>query len=251
MSTGARMTLRTYVMYLADAMMCGLFMMWFSDWIVVQSIICLLLLVGFCLMCYNEGGWNGEKDFTLDRTAEKRIAEGKMEQSRFERQFNKKHALACFLAASLPLCALATANLIASPGYPELPPLETEQTQEQQDPFYYDEESIMTEEEVAAVREEASSAILRVITRVVFVPLLPLYTILHGNQTLLYVLFIPFSFVMPACTAIGYLRGPQIREKKIEQIARGKVRKKKSLLVGEGYTQNQNPRARKQPKPKV
>ena len=249
MSTGARLTLRTYLMYLADALMCGLFMMWFSDWVVAQSIICLLLLAGFCLMCYNEGGWMGERDVTLDRTAEKRIAEGKMDKSRFTRVFNKKHALACFLAASIPLCALATANLIASPGYPEMAPLQEEQTQEQNDPFYYDNGAIEAAQE--AMENPQDIAILRVITRIVFVPLLPLYTILHSNHTLLYALFIPFSFVMPACTAFGYLSGPRIREKKIEEIARGKVRKRRGLLVGGNYVQNQQHRGPKQPKPKV
>lgn len=251
MSTGMRMTMRTYMMYVADAMMCGLFMMWFSDWVIVQAIICLLLLIGFCMMCYNEGGWCGEKDCTLDRTAEKRVQEGKMDKSAFQRVFNKKHALVCFLAVSIPMCALAAANLIASPNYPEMPPLEqVEAADAQNDPFYY-EAAGEQEAEEETVAEPAGNVALRVITRIVFIPLLPLYTILYNHQTVLYILFIPFSFVMPACTAIGYLRGPKIREKKIEEIARGKVRRRKGLLVGANGIQNVQNRGPKQPKPKV
>lgn len=250
MSTGARLTLRTYMMYLANALLCGLFMLWFTDWIVVQSIVCLLLLVGFGMMCYNEGGWNGEKDVTQDRSAEKRIEEGKMDKSRFVRTFNKKNALVCFLAASIPLCVLACVNLAVSPAYPEPDPL-VDMSQAAEDPFYYSE----GKEEIALEAEENPEPMgqlaLRVFTRVVFLPLLPLYTLLYEHQTLLYALFIPFSFVMPACTAIGYLNGPRIREKKIEEIARGKVRRRKGLLVGENYVQNQQRRTPKQPKPKV
>jgi len=251
MSTGARLTLRTYLMYLADALLCGLFLMSFADWVIVQAVVCLLLLIGFCMMCYNEGGWSGEKDVTLDRTAEKRIEEGKMNKADYVRAFNKKHALACFLAASIPLCALAVANLAVSPAYPE-PTALTEQTENTQDPFYYNDSAAQIAEEAAANPEPAGQMALRVGTRVAFVPLLPLFTLLHEHRTILYIIFIPFSFVMPACTAIGYLNGPRIREKKIEELARGKVRKRKGLLVGENYVQNQKQQpARRQPKPKV
>lgn len=243
MSTGVRMATRTYMMYMANALMCGLFMLWFSDWIVVQTIACAVLLVAFCIMCYNDGGFRGEHDCTLERTVEKRIEEGKSVDEETKKQvFNKKNALVCILVAGIPLCLLATANLIASPYYPAMEV--QEETVQSDDPFYYDSSS------VGAQREEVEdpAAALRVITRVCFLPLLPLYTILQNNTTLLYILFIPFSFVMPACMAAGYLNGPKIREKKIEEIARGKVRKRRGLLVGGMGGKTKGPR---QPKPKV
>lgn len=253
MSTGIRMALKTYVMYLADALLNALFLLWFSDWIIPQAIVSLLLLAGFCLMCYNEGGWNGERACTLERSAEKHAAEGKRIHEEMKKQFfSKKHALVCLLAAGIPLCALATANLIAMPGYPELAVVEEAQPSEaESNPFYMDEEAI--EQAMQAQPEDGQSGIapLRVITRVCFMPLLPLFSILQYNELLLGIIFVPFSFLMPACTAIGYLNGPKLREKKIAEIAKGKVRRRRGLLVGESGIQNQNPRAHKQPKPKV
>lgn len=253
MSTGMKMAMRTYTMYLANALLCGLFVLWF-EWTWVQTILAAALFVGFCMMCYNEGGWNGERDCTLERTAEKRLQEGKtVDEEMGKRIFDKKNALVCFLVASIPLCCLATANLIASPNYPVLEYVEEAETDASDDPFYYNsdaaEEQAQAQQEAAA--EPVGTLYLRVISRVCFVPLLPLYNILANNTTLLYALFIPFSFIMPACTALGYLRGPKIREKKIEEIARGKVRKKRGLLVGEAGVKNQNPHAPKQPRPKV
>lgn len=257
MSTGMKMALRTYVMYLADALLCGMFLMWFSDWLVLQTIICLLLLIGFCLMCYNEGGWNGERACTIERSAEKHAAEGKRVHDEMKKQFfNKKHAVTCLLAAGLPLFLIAAANLAASPAYPEMPPLQEQSVVDTaENPFYFDNEAIteqIEERDAMAGNSEGSGIVwLRVVARVCFLPLLPLFTILYDHQTILYIIFVPFSFLMPACTAIGYLNGPKLREKKIEEIARGKVRKRRGLLVGERGVQNQHQRAPKQPKPKV
>ena len=239
MSIGARLTLRTYLYYLGNVLLSALFLMWMSNILWLQCILALGIVVGFSLLCYNEGGVTGEKAVTLSRTLDKRLEEGKRVAPESDRQrFNKKHALVCFLAASLPLFLLATANLIASPRYPE----PVEQIQAEVDPFYYDADATG-----APVQEDVEPGWqigLRVVTRLLFAPLLPLYNILEKQPRVLYSLFLPFSFVMPACTAVGYLRGPQIREKKLMDIARGKVRKKRALLVG----QNKGPR---QPKPQV
>ncbi len=256
MSTGMKMAMRTYVMYLANALLCGLFVLWFS-WTWLQTLLAIALLVGFGMMCYNEGGWNGERDCTLERTAQKRIAEGKsVDEEMKSHTFNKKHALVCFLASSIPLFLLATVNLIASPNYPvpERPAVVEQQAEEENvDPFAYNAEEVQQRAEQAEVvsQEPSWQFTLRLITRIMFIPLLPLYTLLAYQPVILYAIFVPFAFVLPACTAIGYLRGPKIREKKIEEIARGKVRKKRGLLVGGIPTQNQAARVPKQPKPKV
>ena len=238
MSIGARLTLRTYLYYLGCVLISALFLMWMSGIIWLQSILSLGIIVGFCLLCYNEGGVTGERAVTLSRMLDKRLEEGKKVDLSSDRQrFDKKHALVCFLAVSLPLFLLATANLIVSPRYPAF----EENTQVSDDPFFYDENSVQEEQQEA---EPAAQVLLRVITRLLFAPLLPLYTILEKHPRILYAIFLPFSFVMPACTAIGYLQGPKIREKKLMDIARGKVRKKRKLLVG----QHKGPR---QPKPLV
>lgn len=253
MSTGMKMAMRTFVMYLANVLMCGLFVLWFS-WTWLQTLLSIALMAGFGLMCYNEGGWNGERDVTLERTAQKRMAEGKaVDQDTMDHVFNRKHAATAFLVVSLPLCALAVVNLLASPAYPAPAQVqEVSQEQASEDPFAYDVQKVekMAQLADAVPQEPAWQPILRIVTRIAFIPLLPLYAPLENNPTLLYALFIPFSFVLPACTAIGYLRGPQIREKKIEEIARGKVRKRKSLRVG-GILPQQGPHTPKQPKPKV
>lgn len=251
MSTGMKMAMRTYVMYLANVLVCSLFVIWF-EWAWVQAIIAALLLIGFCMMCYNEGGWNGERDCTLERTAEKRAEKGSESAREEKRAFDKKHALVCFLVASIPLCCLAVVNLAVSPQYVE--PVYTQEESVEvpsDDPFHYDGQSAQVQTEQEPPQEATGLTALRGVSRFCFIPLLPLYNLLENNTALLYALFIPFSFVMPACTAIGYLRGPKIREKKITEIARGKVRKKRGLLVGEAGVQNQQARAPKQPKPKV
>lgn len=254
MSTGIKLAIRTYVMYLADALLCGMFLLWFSDWVIVQSVVSLLLLIGFCMMCYNEGGWNGERACTLERSAEKHMAEGKRVHEEMKKQFfNKKHALTCILAAGLPLFLIASVNLALSPAYPEMPPLHEEQAVDtEENPFYYDSEAYEAEIAAQSAEQEENGVVwMRVVTRVCFLPLLPLFTILYDHPTILYIIFVPFSFVMPVCTAAGYLNGPKLREKKIADIARGKVRKRRGLLVGEAGIQNQHQRAPRQPKPKV
>lgn len=234
------MALKTYLYYGAVVLLCALFLMWFTDWLWLQATLSILLYAGFCMMAYNEGGWSGERACTVEKTISKRIAEGKGVAPEMEKQrFNKKHAVVCFLIVSIPLCALATANLIASPNYPAIDI--AEEGAQSDDPFSYDASQTGAEAPV----EPMGSLLLRVITRFVFLPLIALYSVLQNNQTLLYIVFIPFSFIMPACTAIGYLNGPKIRDKKLLDIARGKHRKQRGLLV------NRNQRGPKQPKPEV
>lgn len=225
------LTGRTYLYYVADMLLCVLFLLMMSEWLWLQIILAIGLLAGFCLLCYNEGGAAGERACSIERMTEKREAAGKsIDASTKAEFFDKKKAVKCFIAASLPLAILATVNLAISPNYPVVTYESVESSEEEEDPFAMAEADPENEEQ--AIDEPAGQLIIRVITRIAFSPLLPLYTLLETNTGLLYALFIPFSFVMPACTAIGYLNGPKIREKKLMDIARGKVRKKRGLLVG-------------------
>ncbi len=218
---------RTYLYYLADMVLCILFLMMMSNLLWLQIILSLGLIVGFSLMCYNEGGAAGERAVSIERMAEKRIAEGKNVDPETKAEFfDKKKAMKVIIAVALPFALLAVVNLIVSPNYPVI---EQAAGAENADPFALDEAVI---ENTQTVDEPALQVLLRVVTRVVFSPLLPLYTLLDSKPAVLYALFIPFSFVMPVCSAVGYLQGPKIREKKIMDIARGKVKKKRGLLVG-------------------
>ena len=62
--------------------------------------------------------------------------------------------------------------------------------------------------------------------RLAFSPFIALYGLLAGNLMLLYLLMVPLSFFLPAFALAGYLRGPKLRERKLEAIKKG-IRAKK------------------------
>lgn len=228
---------RVWLIYIANMVLALMFLISMTDIVWLSCILGGGLIIASCLLAYNEGGNFGERACTVERLAQKRIEEGKRVDDSMKKEFfNKKHALALFLCISLPLFVLAVANLAASPNYPVIV---SEQQEEEADPFAYSEENAAEPE----MTEPGWCGALRVTTRILFAPLLPVYMLVNAKT--LYILFLFWPFVIPAAGAVGYLRGPKIREAKLEEIAKGKVRKKRNLLV------NRQPRQPKQPKPLV
>ncbi len=64
------------------------------------------------------------------------------------------------------------------------------------------------------------------VARIVFVPFLSLYSLLINHLMVLYILFVPLSFFLPAFALAGYLQGPRLRAKKLMAIKKG-IRAKK------------------------
>ena len=200
-----------------------------QDWVSIGLNV--LLVLGGLLMCFNEGAYSGEKACTMTASLEKQMKEGRHIDDALRAQvFNKKVAAWILIISAAPFLLLSAVNAITSPFYPEVrTDLAVEEAaQETPGDFAFARE---TEEEAAPVNP------VNVVARLVFMPYVSVYSLVRGN--VLNALFFLFSLLMPAITAVGYLQGPRLRNKKLHDIARGKKRKMKNLKV------NKKPRQQK------
>jgi len=85
----------------------------------------------------------------------------------------------------------------------------------------------LPEAEIAPEAEPVSPPnIFNTVARLAFSPFISLYGLLNNQLLLLYILMVPLSFFLPAFALAGYLRGPKLRQQKLEAIKKG-IRAKK------------------------
>ncbi len=182
-----------------------------------------LLLAGVGMMTFNEGAYNGEKACTLAASLEKQLKEGRhIDEKAREQVFSKKVAAWILIFGSLPFLLVSTVNAIVAPFYPEIVIADKAEEEETVGDF-----SNSYTEDVEEESEPVNTT--NVVARLVFMPYVSIYTLVRGN--VLNFLFFPFSLLLPALEAAGYLCGPRLREKKLKDIVRGKRRKMKNLKV--------------------
>lgn len=180
-----------------------------------------LLLVGFGVLLFNEGGYVGEKACTLGALLDRQVKEGrKIDQQQYSETWSVKNGVRALIVMVIPFLLLATVNAVVYPLYPEAPAIEEEAPQSSTGFLIED----MTEPEDV---ETVPTNWVQMITRVVFAPYAALFTLVPAR--VLNLLFFPFALLLPACDFAGYLCGPRLRARKLKDIARGKRRKMRKM----------------------
>lgn len=186
-----------------------------------QLLLAGLLLVGFGVLLFNEGGYVGEKACTLGALLDRQVKEGrKIDQQQYSETWSVKNGVRALIVMVIPFLLLATVNAVVYPLYPETPVVE-EETPDSGTGFLIED---MTEPEDVVT---APVNWVQMITRVVFSPYAALFTLIPAK--VLNLLFFPFALLLPACDFAGYLCGPRLRARKLKDIARGKRRKMRKM----------------------
>ncbi len=179
------------------------------------------LLAGAGLLVYSEGAYNGEKACTLGVTVEKQIKEGRpVDENMRAGVFNRKIAAWILILGAAPFLIVSAVNAAVAPFYPEVIMEREEEDESTLGSFEFD---------IDAVQDAKPQNVVNIFARLIFMPFVGVYPMVRGN--LLNLLFFPFSLLLPAVSAAGYLSGPRMREKKLRDIARGKKRKMRNLKV--------------------
>ncbi len=208
---------KTWGIYAVLMLLCLLFMVG-SAGSVILTILNILILLGFWLVAFNEGAYNGEKACTLAVSIEKQLKEGRVVDEKMKRQvFSRKTGVRMLVICLMPFLLISALNLAVAPMYPE-----TEQTEVVREKWTYDYE---------AVEEAKATPVnwINIIARIVFMPFVFTYSLV--SSATLNILFLFYGLPMPAAAFAGYMLGPALRQKKLRDIALGKKRKMRNLKV--------------------
>ncbi|MGI6173432.1 MAG: hypothetical protein ACOYI8_05965 [Christensenellales bacterium] len=247
MNAGCKMGLRVLMYYGLMMLLSILFLVGMNGWLLYT--LNALLLLGFGALVFNDCAYQGEKAATTLAMVEKQRAEGHTVDPLYEKQvFSKRNAVYLLLTAALPLLLLSAVNLALEPHYPVVEvttAAEEPAAEEETEKLPYDEGAFPeANAELPQPAEPISrAALFMAFMRALFMPFLGLYTLVSAH--VLYVLFLPLSLLLPTVGAIGYLQGPKLREKKLDDIEKGKKRKMRNLRV------NKKPRKPRSARPEV
>lgn len=187
-----------------------------------QLVLCGALLLGFGVLLFNEGGYNGEKACTLGALLDRQVKEGrKVDAQQYSETWSVKNGVRALIIMVIPFLLLSTVNAVVYPLYPEPAAVEEETPAQSGTGFLVED---MTEPEDVVI---PPTNWVNVITRVVFSPFSAVFTLLPAR--VLNGLFFLFSLILPACDFAGYLCGPRLRQRKLKDIARGKRRKMRKM----------------------
>ena len=185
---------------------------------VILTILNVAALLGFLLMAFNEGAYNGEKACTLEASLEKQLKEGRLVDENQRRQvFSRKTGVTMLIICLLPFLLISVLNLAVAPLYPEV-----EQVETQREKWTYDYD---------AVENAAQQPVnwINIAARTVYMPYVFSYSLV--SPATLNLLFLLYALPMPLAAFAGYMSGPALRQKKLKDIALGKKRKMRNLKV--------------------
>lgn len=251
MREGIKFGLRTLGKYLVLFLLSLMFVGAMIGQLWLQTLLNLVFLAGFALLTFNEAGALGERAETLRVTLEgKRAAGGKIDPDAEAKAYRPATAVTGFFVAAAPLLIIALLNLASLPSNPQsldprtFAPEETvlpDAAQPDAAPFpdaaatpiagvVPETTPVPDVPPQAALAPEAEPPSppnpFNTVARLAFSPFIALYGLLNSHLMLLYLLMAPLSFFLPAFALAGYLRGPKLREKKLEAIKKG-IRAKK------------------------
>lgn len=236
MKMAFRQAARMWGMYAVLALLSMLFVAGIANF-VFQLVLGIAFVLAMLMLAFNDGAYLGEKGATLAATLEKQRANALsghvIEDWLAAQVWKKENGIRAFVIAVIPFLVISTVNLLVAPYYPapEEYAQQEEQAAQDDDIFVYEE---------AGPEEAAPVNWTQIVTRLVFMPYVFLFNLVSSRT--LNLLFFPLSLVMPLAGTVGYMMGPQLRQKKLVTIAKGKRRKMRNLKV------NKTPRG---PKPEV
>ena len=221
--------------YHIAAMLIGFFFIGNMTGSVFGMIVNAVLVLGMIAMSLNNGAYLGEKACTLAVSLEKQQAEGrKIDESLKTQVFDRKIAAWILIFGMLPFLLISTLNAVSQPFYQTGEAVQ-ESVKVEREAFSFD---YGTEEETEEAAADGTINPFNLIARMAFMPYVTVYSLVSDG--VLNALFFLFCLPLPAATAIGYLAGPAMRQKKLHDIALGKKRKMRRLKVN-----NKKPRAPK------
>lgn len=241
MKAGLKMGARMLGYYLTLALLSMLFLAMLGEsayWL--QIILNVVLLGGFAILLLNDGGYTGEKACTLKVTLDKRREDGLFVDPVSEKDvWNRKVALIGFIFVAAPLLLISLANFAYDPVYEgrlsayveQYGPIEEEDAAA--GPFGNLENPnhavIFDDDEVAKPTPPLNW--IRAVARFVYMPFVSLYALLTDRQ--LSAIFLALPLLIPLPGTIGYLMGPRLRQKKLDDIAKGVKKKRRNLKVNQ------------------
>ena len=235
------MVRKNYIMHITMGILCALVAFVGSN--LIGTLLGLLIYLSFIIMQYGDGCDRGERASTMQATVDRLKSEGKQADERMLKQvYMPKEAVKAFILSSVPLALLAAVNLILAN------PQDANET---------------TLGVVTRVIFFPAAWLTRIMTGLVSTDLTGLHTaetallgsVARGGMdlvkavsslsgiaeyghaydlqylTIMRALYIPISFMAPLAMLIGYLQGPRLRLKKLEDIKKGSNKKRKKLKV--------------------
>jgi len=211
--------MKTWGIYLVLMLLCLLFLAG-SSGSAIMTILNIAVLIGFLLLAFNDGAYNGEKACTLEASIEKQLKEGRIIDEKLRKQVFSKKTAAVMLAICLaPFLLVSVLNLAVAPLFP----VEEAQVEEQErEPFSYDYDA-------AQNADPGKINVVNIVARVMYMPYVFSYSLVSAGT--LNLLFLLYAFPAPLAAFAGYLAGPALRRKKLRDIALGKKRKMRNLRV--------------------
>lgn len=235
------MVKKNIVLHLTTAILVALVTFVGSAWL--GSLLGATVYIAFLVMQYADGADRGERACTMTATVQRLEANGKQADDRMKKQvYAPANAVRAFLISALPLAALAVVNLLLA------------------DPNAVGETALGAVTRIVffpvawltrlltsmvgvdyAGAETAATTVFGALNRgsIDFAGLvgklsdLQTYAVAYDLSylTTMRELFIPAAFLAPLAMMLGYLQGPRMHKKKMDDIAKGSRRKKKKLKV--------------------
>lgn len=241
MNNAAGMIRKNYLIHLTMALLCALVTFVGNEYL--GFALGAVIYATFMILQYGDGCDRGERACTLTATMEKMLSEGREPDQKLRSQtFDKANAVKAFLYSSLPLALLAGVNVLLADTSGV-----GENTLGMITRLAFFPAAWLTRLMTALVGVDyagaldASNAVFGNLSRAGF-DFPSLLNQLAGIETYAYaydfhyltwlrVMYIPISFISPLFMMLGYLQGPKMRLKKLEEIKKGTRRKRKKLKV--------------------
>lgn len=209
---------RVWLYYLFSVVI-GVFMLLPIDPGVLHTILSISLVVGVMALCFNDGGYRGDRACTMGATIERLLKDGRnVDPDMYNKVWNKKVAALMLVFTVIPLMLVAGLNLIFTEPNDDLVTTAVEEPEEVFDDSYY----------VVNNEEGATIAPFRVATAILFSPFAFAFSIEESTRFYLYFLF---ALPVPLSAFAGYMMGPKLHERKIKDMMKGKRKKMKNLKV--------------------
>lgn len=213
----------------------------------IARIVNVVLLVGFFLLIFAEGGTRGEKDVTYSTMISKKIAEGREpERTEWARCYTPRKAwLGMAVGAGIFFICAVLVAVMAKPYTYELQDL----------PGWLG--SYSSREDLTRALSGYNTArgatmfdYLRVVVRVCILPFVNLFSDVQASSLMIDRLSPLFILALPIGFPIGYLTGPRLHVKRLRENEKAKAAKVKEVKRKKKKEQRKRMQLEEKPAPK-